>query len=97
MPATTPTTGSPRASRSATRPDGLTLNAHYTWSKNLSGTAGDGWQYYNWGLTKAPTSFDTRHRFILQGMYDLPVGQGPEIPEQRAAGSTPCWAAGTWS
>jgi hypothetical protein len=56
--------------------DGLTLNAHYTWSKNLSGTVGDGWQYYNWDLTKGPTSFDTRHRFILQGMYDLPVGQG---------------------
>ncbi len=56
--------------------DGLTLNLLYTWSKNLSGTAGDGWQYYNWGLTKAPTSFDTRHRFVLQGMYDLPVGKG---------------------
>jgi len=56
--------------------DGLTLNAHYTWSKNLSGTVGDGWQYSNWALTKGPTGFDTRHRFILQGMYDLPVGQG---------------------
>jgi hypothetical protein len=57
-------------------PDGLTVNAHYTWSKNLSGGAGDGWQYYNWRLTKAPTSFDTRHRFILQGVYDLPFGKG---------------------
>ena len=57
-------------------PDGLTLNAHYTWSKNLSGVAGNGWQYYNWGLTKAPTSFDTRHRVILQGMYNIPVGKG---------------------
>jgi hypothetical protein len=56
--------------------DGLIVNAHYTWSKNLSGTIGDGWQYYNWELTKGPTSFDTRHRFILQGMYDLPVGKG---------------------
>ena len=57
-------------------PNGLTLNAHYTWSKNLSGSSGDGWQYYNWSLTKAPTNFDTRHRFILQGMYDVPVGKG---------------------
>jgi hypothetical protein len=57
-------------------PDGLTLNAHYTWSKNLSGTVGDGWQYYNWGLTKALTSFDTRHRFIFQVMYDVPIGKG---------------------
>jgi hypothetical protein len=56
--------------------NGITLNAHYTWSKNLSGTAGDGWQYYNWALTKGPTSFDTRHRWILQGMYDLPFGVG---------------------
>src|SRR5262249_10154682 len=56
--------------------DGLILNAHYTWSKNLSGNMGDGWQYYNWNLTKSPTSFDTRHRFIVQGMYDLPVGKG---------------------
>lgn len=56
--------------------DGLVLNAHYTWSKNLSGTMGDGWQFYNWQLTKGPTTFDTRHRFIIQGMYDLPVGKG---------------------
>ena len=35
---------------------GLTFNGNYTWSKNLSGGAGDGWQYYNWRLTKAPTS-----------------------------------------
>jgi len=56
--------------------DGLTLNAHYTWSKNLSGSVGDGWQYYNWRLTKAPTSFDRRHRIIAQAMYDIPVGKG---------------------
>ena len=56
--------------------DGLILNAHYTWSKNLSGNIGDGWQYYNWTLTKAPTTFDTRHRIIVQAMYDLPVGKG---------------------
>ncbi len=56
--------------------DGLILNAHYTWSKNLSGTMGDGWQFYNWQLTKGPTTFDTRHRFIIQAMYDLPVGKG---------------------
>ena len=57
-------------------PNGITVNAHYTWSKNLSGGAGDGWQFYNWRLTKSPTTFDTRHRFILQGMYDLPFGKG---------------------
>jgi len=41
--------------------------------------AGDGWQYYNWSLTKAPTSFDTRHRIIVQGVYDLPVGKGRRL------------------
>jgi hypothetical protein len=60
-------------------PDGLTLNVHYTWSKNLSGTVGDGWQYYDWSLTKAPTSFDTRHRFIFQIMYDVPIGKGRKL------------------
>jgi hypothetical protein len=56
--------------------EGLTLNFNYTWSKNLSGTAGDGWQYYDWNLTKSPTSFDTKHRFIIMPTYEIPVGRG---------------------
>lgn len=60
-------------------PDGLTVNAHYTWSKSLSGTVGDGWQYYNWRLTKGPTGSNNRHRLVLQGMYDLPVGKGRRL------------------
>ncbi len=55
---------------------GLTLNAHYTWSKNLSGGTGSGVQYYNWRLTKGPTSFDTRHRIIVTAQYELPFGEG---------------------
>lgn len=55
---------------------GLTFNGNYTWSKNLSGGPGDGWQFYNWRLTKAPTSFDTRHRIILMPTYELPIGKG---------------------
>jgi hypothetical protein len=54
--------------------DGLTLNAHYTLSKSLSGTVGDGWQHYNWSLTKAPSG--DHHRIVMQAMYDLPVGKG---------------------
>lgn len=56
--------------------NGFTFNGNYTWSKNLSGGAGDGWQYYNWRLTKAPTGFDTRHRIILMPTYELPIGKG---------------------
>lgn len=61
---------------------GLTLNAHYTWSKNLSGGAGSGVQYYNWRLTKGPTSFDTRHRIIVMAQYDLPFGKGRKFTNQ---------------
>jgi hypothetical protein len=57
-------------------PNGLTLNALYAWSKTLSGGAGEGWQYYNWRLTKGPSSTDYRHRFVFQPTYDLPVGKG---------------------
>jgi len=56
--------------------NGLSFDTHWTWSKNLSGTAGDGWQFYNWRLTKALTSFDTRHQIIVMTNYDLPFGKG---------------------
>jgi hypothetical protein len=75
-------------------PNGLTVNAHYTWSKNLSGTAGDGWQYYNWGLTKGPTGFDTRHRFVLQGTWDVPVGKGRKYMN---SGSWLDYVVGGWN
>jgi hypothetical protein len=38
--------------------EGLSYNFLFTWSKNLAGTAGTGWQYYNWALTKGPTTND---------------------------------------
>jgi len=62
--------------------NGLTLNAHYTWSKNLSGGAGSGVQYYNWRLTKGPTSFDTRHYIVINASYELPFGRGRRFMNQ---------------
>jgi len=55
---------------------GLTYNANFTWSKNLGGGAGSGWQYYDWRLTKGPTSNDTRYRLISNWSYQLPIGKG---------------------
>jgi hypothetical protein len=52
------------------------INAFYSFSKSLTGTAGDGWQYYNWGLTKGPGLADGEHKFVIQGSYDLPIGKG---------------------
>jgi hypothetical protein len=62
---------------------GLTYDANFTWSKNLGGTAGSGWQYYDWNLTKGPTSNDTRFRFISNVSYELPFGKGRRFMDVR--------------
>ena len=54
---------------------GLSYNFLFTWSKNLGGTAGPGWQFYNWGLTKGPISTDLKYQFTSQATYDLPFGK----------------------
>jgi hypothetical protein len=56
--------------------EGLSYNFLFTWSKNLAGTAGGGWQFYDWGLTKGPTTNDVKYAFVSQATYDLPVGKG---------------------
>jgi hypothetical protein len=55
---------------------GLSYNFLFTWSKNLAGTAGTGWQYYDWNLTKGPTTNDVKYAFVSQASYELPVGKG---------------------
>ena len=59
---------------------GLTLNAFYTYEKNLANTDGEGAAtgitYYNQSLEKARTSFDTTHRFVSVLTYQLPFGKG---------------------
>jgi hypothetical protein len=56
--------------------NGLSYNFLFTWSKNLTGGAGSGWQYYNWGLTKGPASNDLKYQFVSQATWDLPFGKG---------------------
>jgi len=56
--------------------NGLSYNFLFTWSKNLTGGAGSGWQYYDWALTKGPASNDIKYQFVSQASYDLPLGKG---------------------
>jgi hypothetical protein len=55
---------------------GLSYNFLFTWSKNLMGEAGTGWQYYDWQLTKGLAPTDIRLQFMGQASYDLPFGKG---------------------
>jgi hypothetical protein len=57
-------------------PAGITLNTFYTFSKALAGGAGDGWQYYNWNLTKGRVSYDLNHRIVAVLNVDMPFGKG---------------------
>jgi hypothetical protein len=55
---------------------GFSAQFLFTYSKNLSGTAGSGYQYYDWALTKAVAGSDQKFQFSNQLNYDLPFGQG---------------------
>ena len=55
--------------------NGLSYTFLFTWSKNLSGTAGSGEQFYDWTLTKGPASSDYKYQFAPQATYDLPFGK----------------------
>jgi hypothetical protein len=55
---------------------GFSANFMVTWSKNLTGTAGTGYQYYDWALTKALATTDQKLQFVNQLNYDLPFGLG---------------------
>ena len=53
---------------------GYSFLAHYTWSKGL-----DYDQTYfvaDPRIGYGPTSFDTRHRFVMTNIWDLPIGRG---------------------
>ncbi len=54
---------------------GFTYNFLFTWSKNLAGTAGTGWQYYDWDLTKGLAATDIKLQFMAQASYELPFGK----------------------
>ena len=85
---------------------GLTMLAHYTWSKMIDdasyGSGNYGWlggnsslQYiWNLGLERSLSSHDINHRAVITGAYQLPIGRG------RKWGSTfsrPLdWLVGGW-
>jgi len=55
---------------------GFSANFMFTYSKNLAGGAGSGYQLYDWRLTKAIVSSDQKFQFVNQLNYDLPFGKG---------------------
>ncbi len=64
---------------------GLTFNANYTFSKNLSDTNG-GRSAYFWKDAKSLTATDQPHVFNALVVYELPFGQGrPLQPVNRVA------------
>jgi hypothetical protein len=54
---------------------GFSYNFLFTWSKNLAGAAGSGWQYYDWNLTKGLATTDVKLQFVAQASYELPFGK----------------------
>ena len=61
---------------------GFSTNFMFTWSKNLGGGAGSGYQYYDWRLTKALVGSDQKLQFVSQLNYNLPFGQGRRFANQ---------------
>src|ERR1035437_5687059 len=57
--------------------NGLSYNFLFTWSKNLAGAAGTGWEFYDWNLTKGRAPTDIKYVFTAQVTYDLPFGTNP--------------------
>ena len=55
---------------------GFSANFLFTYSKNLVGGAGSGYNYYDWRLTKALAGSDQKLQFVNQLNYELPVGKG---------------------
>jgi hypothetical protein len=53
---------------------GLTVVSSYTWGKSLDQASNLGEQVdpYNYGLTRAPSSFDIRQDFVTSYRYDFP-------------------------
>jgi hypothetical protein len=55
---------------------GFSANSLFTYSKNMMGTAGSGYQYYDWALTKQVAPTDQKFQWVEQVNYDLPFGVG---------------------
>jgi hypothetical protein len=62
---------------------GLSLNAHYTWSRAMAVSNGDFWlgndlnvqDETNWRADLGPTAFDVPHVFAADFLYELPIAR----------------------
>jgi hypothetical protein len=62
---------------------GLGLSAAYTWAHSIDnvqeqfgGPGGDIQQTSDFGASRSSSGFDTRQRFVISGVYELPFGKG---------------------
>jgi hypothetical protein len=61
--------------------NGLTMNAHFTWSKVMATANGDFWlgndiqvqDETNFRLDLGPTALDIKHRFVMDALYEIPL------------------------
>jgi hypothetical protein len=78
---------------------GLQYQVSYTFSKNFSNyvdnlTGGSTPEYaYNYNLERSYSPFDQMHRFVANGIYSLPIGQGGMVLNN---GGTLSKALGGW-
>jgi hypothetical protein len=69
--------------------NGLLLQGSYVWSKALTNTSSFGAQPHSIrtpGLDKGPSSFDLRHAFKVNYIYELPFGAGRKFDYRGPAG-----------
>src|SRR5262249_16447022 len=68
--------------------EGLSLTSSYTYSKSIDNSSGIRVQGFDTlfpqnstclRCERALSAFDTRHRFVLGGSYDLPIGKGGKL------------------
>jgi hypothetical protein len=87
--------GSVKATRRFSQ--GMSLTTSYTWSKSIDNTSGIRNQGFDtlfpqdsrcMRCDRALSSFDTRHRFVLGGVYELPAGKGKLWNIQNSAANT---------
>ena len=86
--------------------NGVTALVSYTWSKSIDETSGirtsDSdtlfWQNgYCQRCERGLSAFDNRHRLVVSGLYDLPVGQGAEAGHPQSLPGCAWRAAGSWA
>jgi hypothetical protein len=76
---------------------GVSLTSSYTWSKSIDNTSAIRNQGFDTlfpqdnrcrRCDRALSSFDTRHRFVLGGVYELPAGKGKSWNIQNSVANT---------